>query len=684
MKYESLYDKIGSKTTLGKALENIKSPPEIKLFDKLRELRINKKDTYGELKKTLPLFGFSGTFHERNNQGIENYIGLAVLDIDGISSNSRLVYFKEGLMAIEQTAFCFVSPSGLGLKVGVFMDCSADLHEEGYNQVISYYKKELPDIPFDAKTKDISRMCFTSYDPDIYINEEYKIFEVEESKVPKCQSATRHNEVDKHLAYVINHADAIEEYEEGNRNNYISQAAYLANRHGIDKQTIVDYFIHNSTLDEREIKSTINSAYRNTLEFGVLKYDFAYSGNEDVLIPKSIYNSLPKHIVSPLQYQSDTERDMALMALLTLSSSLFYMVNGDYINRTFYPNLMTMIIAPPASGKGVVTIATKMAADSMDLFNKTEPLSDFKRFQLSGNSSSAMMYPRLAANEGRGIIFEQEGDAISNNFKSEWGDITVHLRKAFHSEELTYERKMDRQMIVVPKPRFGMLVTMTPNQLAGLIKNRENGLFSRTLFYVNTQPSEFSVLDPTLANKYSMDSAIKESGTALLEWFSNNHDSEKTFSLSSDQFRYLYEQWRVRHDYWLAAYGTHNGDIIKRLAVASFKLMMVLSVWRYIERQDNSTEIVCSDEDVTTSIELMSILFYHGLKAAKLYHKSQARSNIHSQVLSELGSPFKTREYVSKYIELGGKDRTAKRWLQKEEDKSIKKVGHGVYQILAA
>ncbi len=684
MKYLNRYDMIGSQTTLGEAIDTIKSPSDIGLFAKLRRLYQTDRAAYKELKLKLPSFRYSGTFTERNDEGIQDYIGLAVLDIDGISSDSKMEYFKKRLNTIEHTAFCFVSPSGLGLKVGVFMNCTPKYHKDGYNQVLDYYHRTLFDIPFDRKTKDISRMHFVSYDPDIYINEEHKIFEVDVSKVSKCQNATRLIDGDKHLEYVINHVDTIEEYREGNRNNYISQTAYVANRHGIDKQMVIDYFVSNSELDEREITSTINSAYRNTQEFGVLKYEFAYAGNEDLLIPKQVYKSLPYPLVSPLQFQSDTERDMALLALLTLSGSLFFMVKGDYHYQTVHPNLMTMIIAPPASGKGVVSIAPAMAADSMNHFNKTEPITDMKRFQLSGNSSSAMMYPRLAANEGRGIMFEQEGDAISNNFKSEWGDITVHLRKSFHNEELTYERKMDRQMIVVPKPRFGMLVTMTPNQLAGLIKNRENGLFSRVLYYVNTQPSEFGVLDPALANKYNIDKAIQDSGNALFKWFVNNQDLEKTFALNPDQFKYLYEQWQIRYKYWQTAYGVHNGDIIKRLAVASFKLMMILSVWRYIERQDNSTEIVCLDEDMDISIEVMSVLFYHGLKAAKLYSKSKIKSNLHLKALNELNTQFKTGEYVSKFLEFGGKDRTAKRWLQKEEDKSIKKIGHGLYKKLAA
>lgn len=687
MKYDSVFDTSGSQIDLKSALGTIKSPAEIEVFSELRETYSVDKNSYSELKKKLPAFAFAGTFKERNRESIENYIGLVVLDIDKIGLKEDLYRMKKLIVEEDYTAFCFVSPSGYGLKIGVFVDCVQELHEDGFNQVKSYYNNILERISIDESTKDISRLCFTSYDPDIYINEDSKTFRVDKatsSKVSMCQSATGQLDISRQLGYVINHVDSILGYYKGNRNNYVSQTAYIANRHGIDKHSVINYFIDLNDLPEDEIIKTVNSAYKNTGEFGVLKYDFAYTGNEDLHIPNEVYDSLPRHLLNPLQYESDTERDMALLSLLTLSSSMFYMVKGDYRGDSLYPNLMTMIIAPPASGKGVVTIASRLAEESMNFFNNLEPSSEFRRFQLSGNSSSAMLYPRLYANDGVGFMFEQEGDAISNNFKSEWGDITVHLRKSFHNEELTYERKIEKEIIAISSPRFGFLATMTPNQLAGLIKNRENGLFSRMLYYVNTQPAEFGVLDPTLYNKYNIDEAVKESGSVLYEWFKRNHDKEKRMVVTSNQYRYLQEQWAIRYNYWQKLYGVDNGDIVFRLAVSSFKLLMVLSVWRYIENQVDSSEINCLDKDIDTAIELMSVLFYHGMKAAKFYSKSKSDSSLHSQVLKELSTTFKTGQYIAKYIELGGKDRTAKRHLYLAVDKSIKKIGHGVYEKLAA
>lgn len=191
MKYDSVFDTSGYQVDLRSALNAIKSPKNLEIFNKLRGAYVGDKSSYDELKKQLPSFTFAGTFKERNIKGIENYIGLVVLDIDKITSIEKLNWMKGLIVEDDFTAFCFVSPSGYGLKIGVFMDCVPELHKNGFNQVKSHYSKILIGTIFDDSTKDISRLCFTSYDPDIYINEDYKTFRVDEtkiSKVSKCQS----------------------------------------------------------------------------------------------------------------------------------------------------------------------------------------------------------------------------------------------------------------------------------------------------------------------------------------------------------------------------------------------------------------------------------------------------------------------------------------------------------------
>lgn len=49
-----------------------------------------------------------------------------------------------------------------------------------------------------------------------------------------------------------------------------------------------------------------------------------------------------------------------------------------------------------------------------------------KKFIIAGNNTRAMLYARLTANNGVGVISETEGDVIADNYKSDWGAAIIH------------------------------------------------------------------------------------------------------------------------------------------------------------------------------------------------------------------------------------------------------------------
>ena len=100
---------------------------------------------------------------------------------------------------------------------------------------------------------------------------------------------------------------------------------------------------------------------------------------------------------------------------------------------------------------------------------------------IPANISTAVIYKRLHANGGIGILFESKADTMKNTLKSEWGTYDDLLRKAFHFEEATLERK-DRYF-KIEHPRLSVILSGTPNQIQGIIPDAENGLFSRFIFY---------------------------------------------------------------------------------------------------------------------------------------------------------------------------------------------------------
>lgn len=115
--------------------------------------------------KTLQAVTPSGAFSYRNNSGLTKHSGLLCLDLDDL--NERLAEAKDAIIKDPHTAACFVSPSGTGLKV--FVPISED-HLEAFKEAEAYYLRLGYNI--DGSCKEVSRLCYGSYDPNIFISED--------------------------------------------------------------------------------------------------------------------------------------------------------------------------------------------------------------------------------------------------------------------------------------------------------------------------------------------------------------------------------------------------------------------------------------------------------------------------------------------------------------------------------
>ena len=106
-----------------------------------------------------------------------------------------------------------------------------------------------------------------------------------------------------------------------------------------------------------------------------------------------------------------------------------------------------------------------------------------KTFIMPANSSATAMCQILFENDGVGLMFETEGYTLASTFKSEHGNYSDALRKAFHHESISYNRRKDREFVELKTPRLSAVLSGTPRQVLSLIPDAENGLFSRFIFY---------------------------------------------------------------------------------------------------------------------------------------------------------------------------------------------------------
>ena len=161
-------------------LERIKDGATKELIKKIR-LEKDKSDR-NEIKKQLPAICFSGTFNKRADNALIQHSGLICLDFDGYDKQKTLLQDKENLCKNKYVYSVFISPSGDGLKVLVKIPPDIENHTNYFNSLERYFNSPY----FDKTSKNISRVCYESYDPLIHYNENSSIWDlIEEPEYTK-------------------------------------------------------------------------------------------------------------------------------------------------------------------------------------------------------------------------------------------------------------------------------------------------------------------------------------------------------------------------------------------------------------------------------------------------------------------------------------------------------------------
>lgn len=136
----------------------------------LKIMAESNKDKRSELKKNVPYFTPSGRFEQRKASSLLAHSGLIGIDIDEVENINSAI---EILKVDEFTFSVFKSISGRGLCVLVKIE--QDKHKDAFESLSKYYF-EILRHPVDPACKDVSRARFVSYDPDLYVNYNSKVF----------------------------------------------------------------------------------------------------------------------------------------------------------------------------------------------------------------------------------------------------------------------------------------------------------------------------------------------------------------------------------------------------------------------------------------------------------------------------------------------------------------------------
>jgi hypothetical protein len=256
-------------------LDRIKQGTHKDLIKKIRKTA--DKSQRNEFKQSLPAICFSGKFSKRNKESLVQHSGFICLDFDGYNKQKELLQDKDRFCKNNYVYSCFVSPSGNGLKVIIKIPAEADNHVNYFKALEVHF-----DSPhFDKSCKDISRVCYESYDPLIYVNENSNTWDIfadieykELSKLDEVETIPIMEE-NKIVDILMSWWTKRYPMSEGARNQNCYILAMAFNDYGINK-TIAQFVLHqyeSSDFSKREIDRTIESAYKNTANFGSKYYE---------------------------------------------------------------------------------------------------------------------------------------------------------------------------------------------------------------------------------------------------------------------------------------------------------------------------------------------------------------------------------------------------------------------------
>ena len=257
------------------ALDRIKSGANKDTIKMIRSCK--DKGERNEYKKLLPAICFSGQFNKRSDSSLILHSGIICLDFDDYEKKKDMLQDKEMLCKDKYVYSVFISPSGNGLKVLVKIPQDPDNHVNYFNALSKHFDSQ----HFDKTCKNLSRVCYESYDPLIYINENSSVWdkidepEYKEVNTYRDRPTIPITDENKVVDILVKWWTKKYPMVEGQRNQNVFILAMAFNDYGINK-SLAGYVLSQYVTEDfthEEIDRTINSAYANTQNFGTKYYE---------------------------------------------------------------------------------------------------------------------------------------------------------------------------------------------------------------------------------------------------------------------------------------------------------------------------------------------------------------------------------------------------------------------------
>ena len=319
---------------------------------------------------------------------------------------------------------------------------------------------------------------------------------------------------------------------------------------------------------------------------------------------------------------------------------------------------------------------------------------------IPANSSASSFLKILGDNDGIGLLFESEGDTLSQTLKSDYGNYSDVLRKAFHHELVSLSRRKDREYCEVANPRVSVALAGTPEQVRRLIPDAENGLMSRFCFYIIRFKRGIRNVFATSDISQSKNAKFKLLG----DKFCHLHEEfvrqgNYSFSLPSDLQEHFIEYLSRVNEECCDEVDNKIQGVVRRMGLIAYRIMMVLTAVRHLENEhrnssshDKTEQLVCHEYDYSTVMNICETLLYHavfiyqnlsGNQSKRFYTVSQetgiyARRNT---LYNMLPDTFTKKDYDAAVLALGENGSTANKWIEAFiKDGKLCRIEQGKYR----
>ena len=398
-----------------------------------------------------------------------------------------------------------------------------------------------------------------------------------------------------------------------------------------------------------------------------------HSEGADTLITTHFrQGQLPWQVQQAISIAPEGEmRDMLLLSVLTncaYALPAMRMYHG-FPHHVYGPELMTMVLAPAASGKGIMNYGKQLL---QGIENEHGEL-----IYLPANSSSAALMSYLKMLHGRGIMMATEIDTLSKALSSTTGGFSDTLRCMFEHETISKLRKGQEELIEIPDPHFNILISGTYNQLKPLIKSRENGLMSRFACYVVKQTQDFDdrvwldAEEGAIPQEVVLYAQLTKEISQRYAWMKKAKHA-CYFYLTDAQRKSITRMFRGMYETLRPAFGNEFDSILKRMPVIMKRIGMILTGFRLDMNEPLPERVVCSDDDFETLLLIGHKLLLHAAMMYQMLPQNKdavpgeiGQSLIQKQFFQMLPTDFSKQDAVKTAEVLGVNIRTMEDWLEK-------------------